>query len=153
MLCFFYKFYSDVMTLPVLLQKENTGGLGSSILNLLDPKILLLMLNIPMLSYIRYKKAPRIQISSRFMKSYVAVMAIGFTLSSALGLWQSHHELKYALNRESLVKKLGIYQYGLYDIYLTLSTQVDYVLAEGDELAEIQNYLMRHPSQINQWAI
>lgn len=146
----FYKFYSDVMTLPVLLQKENTGGLGSSILNLLDPKILLLMLNIPMLSYIRFKKVPRIQISSRFMKSYVAVMAIGFTLSSALGLWQSHHELKYALNRESLVKKLGIYQYGLYDIYLTLSTQVDYVLAEGDELAEIQNYLMRHPSQINQ---
>lgn len=26
------------MTLPVLLQKENTGGLGSSSLNLLDPK-------------------------------------------------------------------------------------------------------------------
>lgn len=26
------------MTLPVLLQKENAGGLGSSSLNLLDPK-------------------------------------------------------------------------------------------------------------------
>ena len=146
----FYKFYSDVMTLPVLLQKENTGGLGSSILNLLDPKILLLMLNIPVLSYIRFKKAPRIEHSSHFIKSYVAIMVIGFTLTSALALGPSQHELKYALNRESLVKKLGIYQYGLYDVYLTLSTQVDYVLAEGDELAEIQNYLMTIPSQVNQ---
>lgn len=147
----FYKFYSDVMTLPVLLQKENTGGLGSSILNLLDLRIILLMLNIPILwVLIKKQKVPsKLSHSSRFIKSYVIMMLMSISLTIVIGIYQSSFELKYTQNRESLVKKLGIYQYGLYDVYLTLTSQIDYVLAESDELVEIQNYLMTHPAREN----
>lgn len=147
----FYKFYSDVMTLPVLLQKENTGGLGSSILNLLDLRIILLMLNIPILWLVIKKQKVSLRVShpSRFIRSYVIVMLLSVSLTTVMGIYQSSFELKYTQNRESLVKKLGIYQYGLYDAYLTLTSQIDYVLAESDELVEIQNYLMNHPARQN----
>ena len=45
----FYKFYDDIMTLPILLQTDNTGGLGSSVRNLIDFKVLFLTINLPIL--------------------------------------------------------------------------------------------------------
>lgn len=48
---------------------------------------------------------------------------------------------KALYNREAMVKTLCIYQYGLYDVYLSLTTPINYALAENNEFIEVSNYV------------
>ncbi len=137
----FYKFYDDIMTLPILLQTDNTGGLGSSVMNLIDFKVLFLIINIPILIIVNKNLKESSSKESQFYKKYVIAVLGAYALTFGLSFASGLSTFKSPYNREAMVKTLGMYQYGVYDLYLSLTTPIDYALAESNELIEVNNYI------------
>ena len=143
----FYKFYDDIMTLPILLQMDNTGGLGSSVMNLIDFKVLFLVMNLPILMVANRRIKDSTKVTPRFYKKYFISMIGAYLLTFGLSYLSGLPMFNVPYNREVMIKTLGIYQYGLYDIYLSLTTPIDYALAENNEFIEVSNYVKSN--QIN----
>lgn len=143
----FYKFYDDIMTLPILLQMDNTGGLGSSVMNLMDFKVLFLVMNLPILMIANRRIKDSTKVTPHFYKKYFISMIGAYLLTFGLSYLSGLPMFNVPYNREVMIKTLGIYQYGLYDIYLSLTTPIDYALAENNEFIEVSNYVKSN--QIN----
>ena len=143
----FYKFYDDIMTLPILLQMDNTGGLGSSVMNLMDFKVLFLVMNLPILMVANRRIKDSTKVTPHFYKKYFISMIGAYLLTFGLSYLSGLPMFNVPYNREVMIKTLGIYQYGLYDIYLSLTTPIDYALAENNEFIEVSNYVKSN--QIN----
>ena len=143
----FYKFYDDIMTLPILLQMDNTGGLGSSVMNLIDFKVLFLVMNLPILMVANRRIKDSTKVTPHFYKTYFISMIGAYLLTFGLSYLSGLPMFNVPYNREVMIKTLGIYQYGLYDIYLSLTTPIDYALAENNEFIEVSNYVKSN--QIN----
>ena len=143
----FYKFYDDIMTLPILLQMDNTGGLGSSVMNLIDFKVLFLVMNLPILMVANRRIKDSTKVTPHFYKKYFISMIGAYLLTFGLSYVSGLPMFNVPYNREVMIKTLGIYQYGLYDIYLSLTTPIDYALAENNEFIEVSNYVKSN--QIN----
>ena len=143
----FYKFYDDIMTLPILLQMDNTGGLGSSVMNLIDFKVLFLVMNLPILMVANRRLKDSTKGTPHFYKKYFISMIGAYLLTFGLSYLSGLPMFNVPYNREVMIKTLGIYQYGLYDIYLSLTTPIDYALAENNEFIEVSNYVKSN--QIN----
>ena len=143
----FYKFYDDIMTLPILLQMDNTGGLGSSVMNLIDFKVLFLVMNLPILMVANRRIKDSTKVTPHFYKKYFISMIGAYLLTFGLAYLSGLPMFNVPYNREVMIKTLGIYQYGLYDIYLSLTTPIDYALAENNEFIEVSNYVKSN--QIN----
>ena len=143
----FYKFYDDIMTLPILLQMDNTGGLGSSVMNLIDFKVLFLVMNLPILMVANRRIKDSTKGTPHFYKKYFISMIGAYLLTFGLSYLSGLPMFNVPYNREVMIKTLGIYQYGLYDIYLSLTTPIDYALAENNEFIEVSNYVKSN--QIN----
>ncbi len=143
----FYKFYDDIMTLPILLQMDNTGGLGSSVMNLIDFKVLFLVMNLPILMIANRRIKDSTKVTPHFYKKYFISMIGAYLLTFGLSYLSGLPMFNVPYNREVMIKTLGIYQYGLYDIYLSLTTPIDYALAENNEFIEVSNYVKSN--QIN----
>lgn len=143
----FYKFYDDIMTLPILLQMDNTGGLGSSVMNLIDFKVLFLIMNLPILMVANRRLKDSTKGTPYLYKKYFISMIGAYLLTFGLSYLSGLPMFNVPYNREVMIKTLGIYQYGLYDIYLSLTTPIDYALAENNEFIEVSNYVKSN--QIN----
>ena len=143
----FYKFYDDIMTLPILLQMDNTGGLGSSVMNLIDFKVLFLVMNLPILMVANRRLKDSTKGTPYLYKKYFISMIGAYLLTFGLSYLSGLPMFNVPYNREVMIKTLGIYQYGLYDIYLSLTTPIDYALAENNEFIEVSNYVKSN--QIN----
>lgn len=143
----FYKFYDDIMTLPILLQMDNTGGLGSSVMNLIDFKVLFLVMNLPIFMVANRRIKDSTKVTPHFYKKYFISMIGAYLLTFGLSYLSGLPMFNVPYNREVMIKTLGIYQYGLYDIYLSLTTPIDYALAENNEFIEVSNYVKSN--QIN----
>lgn len=143
----FYKFYDDIMTLPILLQMDNTGGLGSSVMNLIDFKVLFLIMNLPILMIANRRLKDSTKGTPYLYKKYFISMIGAYLLTFGLSYLSGLPMFNVPYNREVMIKTLGIYQYGLYDIYLSLTTPIDYALAENNEFIEVSNYVKSN--QIN----
>ena len=143
----FYKFYDDIMTLPILLQMDNTGGLGSSVMNLIDFKVLFLVMNLPILMIANRRIKDSTKGTPHFYKKYFISMIGAYLLTFGLSYLSGLPMFNVPYNREVMIKTLGIYQYGLYDIYLSLTTPIDDALAENNEFIEVSNYVKSN--QIN----
>lgn len=139
----FYKFYNDVLTLPVLLQKDNSGGLGSSVANLFDLKIAMLLINIPILLLVRNTSYFRLtkQSSQTFKRSYVCVMAGFYIVSELLAFSRTHQFFIKTYDHEEIVKTKGLYQFVIYDVYLSLNQKTQHLLASEEELIEVEKEL------------
>ena len=142
-----YKFYDDIMTLPILLQMDNTGGLGSSVMNLIDFKVLFLIMNLPILMVANRRLKDSTKGTPYLYKKYFISMIGAYLLTFGLSYLSGLPMFNVPYNREVMIKTLGIYQYGLYDIYLSLTTPIDYALAENNEFIEVSNYVKSN--QIN----
>ena len=143
----FYKFYDDIMTLPILLQMDNTGGLGSSVMNLIDFKVVFLIMNLPILMVANRRLKDSTKGTPYLYKKYFISMIGAYLLTFGLSYLSGLPMFNVPYNREVMIKTLGIYQYGLYDIYLSLTTPIDYALAENNEFIEVSNYVKSN--QIN----
>ncbi|MGG3913432.1 LTA synthase family protein [Rossellomorea vietnamensis] len=140
----FYRFFDDFLTLPVLFQTSNFSDLGSSASAIMSWKdlfyftdvialILIIKLKPTWFSLQNYTKANR---RAYFL---VATALVFFNL----GLAESERPqlLTRTFDREMLVKNIGTYNYHVYDLFLQSKSSAQRALADGSELADIDNYV------------
>ncbi len=140
----FYGFYNDFITLPILLQATNLGGLGSSIRELLNPFMLLLVVDIFILVFLM-KKYPKFssteKINGLIKGFYFLLTAAIFTLNLGLAQADRPQLLTRSFDREYLVRYMGLFFYQGYDAFQSGKTSTQRALASGDQLTEVQNFI------------
>ncbi|GLB60107.1 LTA synthase family protein [Cytobacillus sp. NCCP-133] len=114
----YYRFYTDFVTVPILFQFKNVGGIGPSTIELISPWDLLLFADLILFLLIYMKKNVKtaFAVTSRVKKVYGGVAAILVAGTIGLGMMKVPHLFAESYNRLQLVKNIGLYQYHLFDI-------------------------------------
>ncbi|MGR3765015.1 LTA synthase family protein [Rossellomorea sp. NS-SX7] len=140
----FYRFFDDFLTLPVLFQTSNFSDLGGSASAIMGWKDLFYFLDvivlIALIKFIPNRFAlENYSRASRRAYFLVATALVFFNL----GLAESERPqlLTRTFDREMLVKNIGTYNYHIYDIFLQSKSSAQRALADGSELAGIDNYV------------
>ncbi|WP_079509742.1 LTA synthase family protein [Mesobacillus jeotgali] len=140
----FYRFFNDFLTIPVLFQTSNMSDLGSSVTELInfsdlfyfaDFIILAVLLKIKpnLLGYREYSKVDR-------RAFFLVAIAIAF-FNMGMAETERPQLLTRTFDREMLVKNIGTYNYHLYDAFLQSKSSAQRAMADGSELADIDNYV------------
>lgn len=139
----FYRFNTDFITLPVLTQTSNFGSLGSSIVSLMEWTDLFYALDIAIL-FVLFMKSKQVWSNERMkMKQPIIIILTGvmiFTVNLGLAEIDRPQLLKRTFDRNYIVKYLGAYNYAIYDTIQNLKTSTERVLADSNDITEVQNY-------------
>ncbi|MDA1476393.1 LTA synthase family protein [Bacillus changyiensis] len=137
----FYGFYIDFITIPVLFQAKNIGGLGSSFQELFNPLYIVLFLDLGLLLWLsKTFKRTGGKRSAKAIKIYYTV-AFGIALFNlALSEFEQPKLLTYSFDREILVKNIGLYPFHLLDGISQTFLLTQKAVADEDNLATIKNY-------------
>ncbi|NPC94149.1 LTA synthase family protein [Bacillus sp. WMMC1349] len=137
----FYGFYIDFITIPVLFQAKNIGGLGSSFQELFNPLYIVLFLDLGLLLWLsKTFKRTAVKRSAKAIKIYYTA-AFGVALFNlTLSEFQQPKLLTYSFDREMLVKNIGLYPFHLLDGISQTFLLTQKAIADEDNLATIKNY-------------
>lgn len=140
----FYRFFNDYLTIPVLFQASNMSDLGSSVNELINwPDLLYFTDFFILAAFVKYRPGLlRVQNVSRTERRVYFLIAFSMALFN-LGLAETERPqlLTRTFDREILIKNIGTYNYHLYDLYLQSKSSAQRALADGSELADIDNYV------------
>ncbi|MCJ8007388.1 LTA synthase family protein [Lederbergia wuyishanensis] len=137
----YYRFYIDFITVPVLLQFQNVGGLSQSTVELIKFYDIWMFLDLFLLVFFMRKKyslSVNIPILKNLKKRHFLILTIVPLLFSMMlnsNFWNKSYD------KELIVKSLGLYYYHIFDIFQYSKTSVNSVLADESEVAEITHYL------------
>ncbi|MGN9866558.1 LTA synthase family protein [Bacillus swezeyi] len=147
----FYGFYIDFITIPVLFQAKNLGGLGSSFQELFDPMFIALFFDLALLIWLaKTRRITGIKPSQKAVKIYY-MAAVGMTLFNiALSELEQPKFLTYSYDREVLVKNIGLYQFHFLDGISQTFNLTQKAVADENSLATIENYTNADYSKPNQ---
>jgi lipoteichoic acid synthase len=149
----FYRFFNDFLTIPVLFQTSNMSDLGSSVNELLNVSDLLYFADFFILLLLIKLKPKFIQYqeTTNLNRSAYLLIAIAIAFFN-LGLAETERPqlLTRTFDREMLVKNIGTYNYHIYDAFLQSKSSAQRALADGSELADIDNYIRAGYNQPNE---
>lgn len=141
----YYRFYIDFVTVPVLFQLKNVGGLSSSTVTLIHYADIFLFVDLIFL-FLWWRKREWQLVSVRGKpKLWVIGFACGLLLFN-LGLVyvDNPHLLRNFYNRNRFVKSFGTFNYHVYDIAAQLKPVADRALATNSDLKNIEQDVSRH---------
>lgn len=142
----YYRFYIDFVTVSVLMQLNNVGGLGPSTLELISPLDLLLFLDIIFFVYVwRKTKQTKWQPAMPHKKKYVGLTMVLIMMTVSLALLRNPYVLQANYDREQLVESLGLYNYQVFNIINSLQSPMMKVLASDKSVEPVTNYLQGMP--------
>lgn len=149
----FYRFFSDFVTLPVLMQTSNFGDLGNSALETIQLTDIFFFADVILL-IIAMKLAPKVQesmlkVNVEFRRAYFVLAVAMLFLNLGLAETERPQLLTRSFDRELLVKNIGTYNYHLYDIYIQSKSSAQRALADGSELVEVNNYIRSNQAAVN----
>ncbi len=138
----YYRFYIDFITVPVLFQFGNVGGLSQSTVELINWYDPLLVLDSFVLFWLLKKwKIHGTSLSSK-LKKRTAYLASGMFLVTAVFAIMLHPLLfEKSYDRELFVKSLGAYTYHVYDVAYQSITSLNSVFADDTDISEIQDFV------------
>ncbi len=139
----FYRSFTDFITIPQLFQTSNISDLGSSILSLVKVYDILLFLDVFLIWYL-IKKEKYIYLTNYPKSGKVFVFALSLLLLAGnflLAEMERPQLFTRAFDREYLVKNIGLFNYHIYDIFLQSKVKTQRVLADGNNLTNIENYI------------
>ncbi|SHG54792.1 lipoteichoic acid synthase [Ornithinibacillus halophilus] len=139
----FYRFNNDYITLPTLTQTDNFGSLGGSIASLMTWTDILYAVDIVILIalFIWVRKnwsTKRMHIRTPLLVLIAGAIAFSTNLTMAEG--DRPQLLERTFDRNYIVKYLGIYNFAIYDAIQNVKTSSQRVLADSDDITEIENY-------------
>ncbi|SFA96254.1 MULTISPECIES: LTA synthase family protein [unclassified Bacillus (in: firmicutes)] len=140
----FYRFFNDFLTIPVLFQTSNMSDLGSSVNELLHFSDFFYFADVALLAMIIKVKPKSIKFDqfTRVNRRVYVLASIALAFFN-LGLAEAERPqlLTRTFDREMLVKNIGTYNYHIYDAFLQSKSSAQRALADGSELADIDNYI------------
>ena len=140
----FYRFFDDFLTLPVLFQTSNFSDLGTSASAIMSWKDVFYFTDVIVLIFIIKLKPTWFSLQNYTRANRRAYFLVATALVFFnLGLAESERPqlLTRTFDREMLVKNIGTYNYHVYDIFLQSKSSAQRALADGSELADIDNYV------------
>ncbi|ASK60772.1 phosphoglycerol transferase [Virgibacillus phasianinus] len=144
----YFRFYIDFVTVSVLFQLNNVGGLGPSTLELLSPFDILLFIDIFVVGYLVYSmKKRRKQINKPARKKYLATSISLIVLTFCIGVFQYPHLLKTGYDREQLVESLGLYNYQLVNIGYGIKAPIEKALSDKSDAGNVSEYIQSKPHE------
>ncbi|MFT4412865.1 LTA synthase family protein [Fredinandcohnia humi] len=148
----YYRFFTDFITLPVLMQTKNFGDLGGSVAALFKPYDFLYFLDV--IIGIVLILTGTLTLKGTIKKRTVAGVFMAAILIFAGNLHLAEEDrpelLTRSFDRNYLVKYLGMYNYHIYDAIQTAKSSSQRVLADGDDITEVENYTKANFGQRNQ---
>lgn len=135
----YYRFYNDFVTIPILFQFNNVGGLSASTVELMSWSDILLFVDIIIIGWFIYRRKPSLVIQKQKKRKYIMICSALIAVTIGLGLTKSVHLFSESYDREQMVQSLGLLNYHLYDIALGIKAPLQqYVVtkADADELQE-----------------
>ncbi|TCN27426.1 LTA synthase family protein [Mesobacillus foraminis] len=136
----YYRFYTDFVTVPILFQFKNVGGLGPSTLELMSPWDLLLFADLIIFWVLLRKFNVQKDRTMRVKYLYVGISLLLTVISAGLGLVKSPHLYTASYDREQMVKTIGPYNYHLYDISLAVQAPFRRLLASKTDTVKAEQY-------------
>ncbi len=138
----YYRFYTDFVTVPILFQFKNVGGIGPSTLELISPWDILLFADLLFFLLYYMKKKEKTIVITRGMKSlYVGAGVFLVLVTAVLGMMKVPHLFSESYNRQQLVKNIGLYQYHLFDIAIAASQPLNRAFATASDAEASAEYV------------
>ncbi|KKB75408.1 MULTISPECIES: LTA synthase family protein [Bacillus] len=148
--CIFYGFYIDFITIPVLFQAKNLGGLGSSFQELFNPLFIVLFLDLALLAWLsKTRRKTEAKASRKAIKIYYGAAAGIVLLNLTLSEVEQPKFLSHSFDREVLVKNIGLFQFHLFDGITQTFNLTQKAVADENSLATIENYTKADYSKPN----
>ncbi|WP_096186651.1 LTA synthase family protein [Evansella halocellulosilytica] len=137
----YYREFSDIITLPLLLMSANMGDLSTSIVELIHWTDVIYFIDLSVIGFLMYKQPSWLTVTKVYF-SKAKIPAITLLLLLVIGLTQVKVlDQKHSFNRDQLIQSLGIYNFYLYDAYLHAFTNTQTILSEEDDWSTIHEYL------------
>jgi lipoteichoic acid synthase len=136
----YFRFYTDFVTLPILFQFKNVGGIGPSTFELMSPWDLFLFLDLIIAGWLLKKKRRQQTITSKDKSSYLTIALLMVLISIAAGLVKSPYLFQEAYDREQMVTAIGPYNYHVFDIGYALGVNLNPLVASKTDTDSPVNY-------------
>ncbi|WP_337969709.1 LTA synthase family protein [Virgibacillus salexigens] len=139
----FYRFNSDFITIPTMMQTDNFGSIGGSIADLAQMHDLLYAVDILFLivlfTFVRKSwTVSRMQLRKPFMVLATGVLV--FTINLGLAEADRPQLLERTFDRNYLVKYLGAFNFTIYDAIQSAKTSTRRVLADSNDITKVEEY-------------
>ncbi|MGG4167894.1 LTA synthase family protein [Rossellomorea vietnamensis] len=138
----YFRFYSDFVTVPILFQFKNVGGIGPSTFELMSPWDLLLLVDIIIAGWM-VKKVRGVSdtLSRRWKLTYIIISVSLLALTIGLGLIKSPYLFAESYDREQMVQSVGPYNYHMYDIGIAATNPFSHLLANKSDTKASMKYI------------
>lgn len=137
----YYRFYIDFVTVSILFQFKNVGGIGPSTFELMKIWDLFLFIDIVIfLLLVKKQKLVKKPISVRYKKMFASCAIFFIAAVIGIGFLQSQSN-KTFYSRTQMVKELGPYTYHLYDIVLSFRPPISRAMADQSDTAVIKDFV------------
>ncbi|WP_318503625.1 LTA synthase family protein [Bacillus sp. T3] len=140
----YYRFFSDFITVPVLLQtKTNAGQLGDSVLSLMSPwDVFYFTDTILLILFLVFKVVKPLHGNNRRPAAFVlAAAVIVFLFNLGLAEKDRPELLTRSFDRNYLVKYLGAYNFTIYDIVQNARSSSQRAMADSSDIVDVENYI------------
>ncbi|MEH7386367.1 LTA synthase family protein [Bacillus sp. JJ1521] len=142
----YYRFYIDFVTIPILFQFDNVGGLSASTVELMSTWDAFLFIDLFIVGWLLLKTKSNLTVQKQTKRKYLATASGLVVLTICFGLIKSVHLFSESYDREQMVKSLGPLNYHLYDIALGLKAPLElFLITEADAVA-LEEHLQRKDS-------
>jgi len=143
----FYRFFNDFITLPVLFQTSNAGDSTTSALAMLKPWDILFFADfLILLAVTKMRKVPETAMHGKTMSTVFALSVGIFLINLAMAEVVRPELLTRTFDRNIVVKSIGTYNYHIYDLIVSSKTQTQRAFASSEQLADVEKYVSEKPS-------
>jgi lipoteichoic acid synthase len=136
----YFRFYTDFVTLPILFQFKNVGGIGPSTFELMSPWDVLLFADILIIGWYLNTRRRMPSFTSREKLYYFSVSLALVLLTVAVGLIKTPYLFQEAYDREQMVTAIGPYNYHVYDTGYALGVNLNPLVASKTDTNSPLNY-------------
>ncbi|XXM71838.1 LTA synthase family protein [Lysinibacillus sphaericus] len=136
----YFRFYSDYVTLPILFQFKNVGGIGPSTFELMSPWDVLLFADILWAGWYLKKRRRMPAIKPKDKSTYLFASTAVIILTIILGLIKSPYLFEEVYDREQMVTAIGPYNYHLYDTGYALGVSLNPLTASRNDTSSPLKY-------------
>ncbi|MDR4937004.1 LTA synthase family protein [Rossellomorea marisflavi] len=138
----YYRFYSDYVTVPILFQFKNVGGIGPSTFELISGWDILFFLDLIVVGVYLWKtRAMRVEVQRKQKAGYILGSVLVLLVTIGIGLLKSPYMFAESYDREQMVKAIGPYNYHLYDIGIAAGKPFSRTLATKADTKETIRYI------------
>ncbi|XJZ28708.1 LTA synthase family protein [Bacillota bacterium Lsc_1132] len=139
----YYRFFNDFITIQVLMQTQNFGEVGSSVVSLLKPYDFLFFLDFIVLVVMITTRFVKMEMNDSARQKTAVLFSLSLTIAfTNIGLAEiSRPELlTRGFDKNFIVKYLGLYNYTIYDAVQSTKATAQRALANSNDVTEVLNY-------------